>query len=178
MNIRKLAIIAVMALAYAFTSSVAEAQTGVLKIGYVSNKRLEQEYKAFAKADTALSIEIRAWEEEGNTKQMELQQMLEDYEKQKLILSEEKKREREAAMRAKNDALDAYVKQVFGPGGQKEQKQRLLLQPLIDNVTKAIQAIAVENGYDAVFTLESLAYIKDGYDITDKVLEYLARQEQ
>jgi len=178
MNIHKLIVLGVLAIGATMIAPLAMAQSGPLKIGYVSNKRIQEEYKAFQKADTTFSIENRAWEEEANTKQTELQQMLEDYDKQKLILSEDKKREREATLRAKKDALDTYVKSVFGPGGQAEQKQKMLIDPLIESVRKAITAVSVENGYDVVYTLEGLAFIKDTYDITDKVLEYLARQEQ
>ena len=37
--------------------------------------------------------------------------MVDENEKQKLILSEDKKQEREAAIRAKEDALDSYTRQ-------------------------------------------------------------------
>ena len=176
MNIRKLAVIAAMALAVIFTASVAQAQ--VLKIGFIKEDRIRGEYKAFQKAEEQWNVESKAWEDEANTKQLELQQLLDDYDKQKLILSEEKKKEREAALRAKKDALDAYTKTVFGPGGQAEQKQKILLEPIFGAVNKAIEAVSIENGYDVVFTLTSIGYIKESFDVTDKVLEYLARQEQ
>jgi outer membrane protein len=178
MKIRTMAIIVGMALAVIFTASVARSQSGSLKIGFIKEDRIRSEYKAFIKAEELWNVESKAWEDEANAKQLELQQLLDDYDKQKLILSDEKKKEREAALRAKKDALDAYTKTVFGPGGQAEGKQKALLEPIFAAVNKAIEAVSIENGYDVVFTLTSIGYIKDSYDVTDKVLDYLARQEQ
>lgn len=175
MNIRKFTILAALSLAILFSGTVLRAQT--LKIGFIKEDRIRTEYKAFQKAEEQWNIESKAWEDEANTKQTELQTMYDDYEKQKLILSDEKKKEREAALRVKKDALDAYTKTIFGPGGQAEAKQKTLLEPIFGAVNKAIEAVSIENGYDVVFTLSSIGYIKDTYDVTDKVLEYLARQE-
>ncbi|MCH7946750.1 MAG: OmpH family outer membrane protein, partial [candidate division Zixibacteria bacterium] len=49
-----------------------------------------------------------------------------------------------------------------------------LLEPLLQSVNQAIEAVAIEGNYDVVFTLQSgLAYIKDEFDVTDKVIKYL-----
>ncbi|MEK7774662.1 MAG: OmpH family outer membrane protein [Candidatus Zixiibacteriota bacterium] len=176
MNIRKLAIIAAMAVSVIFTATIAQAQA--IKMGFIKEDRIRVEYKAFQKAEEQWNIESKAWDDEGSSKQLELQTMIDEYEKQKLILSEDKKKEREATLRAKKDALDAFTKTIFGPGGQAEIKQKMLLEPIYAAVNKAIEAVSIENGYDVVFTLTSIGYIKESYDVTDKVLEYLARQEQ
>ena len=91
-----------------------------------------------------------------------------------MILSDDKKREREAAINAKKDALDAFTRQIYGPNGQAERRQAKLLEPLLESVNKAIEAVAIEGNYDVVFTLQSgLAYIKEEFDVTDKVIKYL-----
>ena len=96
-----------------------------------------------------------------------------------MILSEDKKREKEATIRAKQESLDAYTRRIYGPGGTAEQKNATLLEPLLQKATAAIEAVAVEGEYDIIFTLQSgLGYIKESYDVTDKVLEYLEKEEQ
>ena len=109
--------------------------------------------------------------------QQELRELTEEFEKQKLILSEEKKREREAAINAKREALDAYTRTVFGPGGTAERKQSQLLQPILENIQQAIEEVAIKGNYDVIFTLQSIAYIKDSYDVTDEVLSRLEEIE-
>jgi outer membrane protein len=103
--------------------------------------------------------------------------MSDEYDKQRLILSDEKKREREAQMQSKYDALDSFTKSVFGPGGLSEQKYNMLMKPLLEKISKAIEAVALRDGYDVIFTLSSIGYIKDSYDVTDKVLAYLEENE-
>lgn len=156
-------------------------QTGnaqALKIGYIDDDKIKENFPAWIRAQEQWEVERKAWEDEANTKQTELQDMMDEYDKQKLILSEEKKKEREAAIRVKKEALDAYTRQVYGPGGTAEQKQMSLIGPLLDRVNQAIQMVAEEENYDIIFTMQSgLGYIKPVFDITDKVLEKLESLE-
>jgi outer membrane protein len=154
------------------------SQAQGVKIGFINDELIKESYPEWARAQDQMNIEMKAWDDEAVAKQTELEELIEEYDKQKLILSEEKKLEREAAIRAKRDALDAYTRQIYGPGGSAERKQMELISPLLDRVNNAIQLVAEENNYDVVFTLQSgLGYIKPTYDLTDKVLEQLEKLE-
>lgn len=155
----------------------ASAQT--LKIGFIKDDSIKTAFPAFLRAQEQWELEKKAWDDEAYAKNEELNTLIADYEKQKLILSEDKRKEREAAIRAKKEALDAYTKQIYGPGGTAERKQMELLDPLLSMVNKAIEAVAVEEGYDVIFTLNSgLGYIKESYDVTGKVIDRLSRLEK
>jgi len=154
-----------------------QAQT--LKIGFIDDEKIKESYPEWVRAQDQMNVEMKAWDDEAVAKQTELEEMVTEYDKQKLILSEEKKREREAAIRVKREALDAYTRQIYGPGGSAERKQMDLIRPLLEKVNTAIQIVAEEDGFDVVFTLQSgLGYIKPIYDITDKVLEQLEKIEE
>lgn len=148
-----------------------------MKLGYVKEDRIQQEYKAWQRAQEDWDLESKAWEDEALEKQQELQEIQEEYEKQKLILSDDKKREREAAINAKMEALDAYTRQVFGPNGSAERKNQDLLRPILENIQSAIEAVAIDGNYDLILTLQSVAYIKEAYDVTDEVLTRLEELE-
>lgn len=148
-----------------------------MKLGYVKEDRIQQEYKAWQRAQEDWNLESKAWEDEALSKQQELQEIEEEYEKQKLILSDNKKREREAAINAKKEALDAYTRQVFGPNGSAERKNQDLLRPILENIQRAIEAVAIDGNYDLILTLQSVAYIKEAYDVTDEVLTRLEELE-
>jgi outer membrane protein len=163
----------------ALSLAVSPANAQNLKIGYVDDERVTQNYQAWIRAQEQWDIELKAWDEEAVTKQTEFEEMLDEYDKQKLILSEEKRKEREAAIRVKKEALDVFTKQIYGPGGTAEQKHKELVEPLQKNITDAIRLLAEEEGYDVIFTLQSgLGYIRETYDLTEKVLEYLDRLDQ
>ena len=149
------------------------AQT--MKIGYVQDERIQQEYKGFVKSNEQWETEKKAWEDEAVAKQQELEELFAEYEKQKLILSDDKKREKEAALRAKEEALDAFTRQIYGPGGTAERKHQQLLQPLLDLINKAIEAVATEGNYDIIFgtSQSGIAFIKPDYDVTEEVLKKL-----
>ena len=170
--------ITLAALALVFSGLAASVSAQGLRIGFVRDDRIYQEYNAWQNAQEQWELERKSWEEEAQQKQDELQEMVAEYEKQKLILSDEKKKEREAAIRTKREALDAFTKQVYGPNGTAERKEAQLIEPLLDNIRRAMELVATENNYDVIFTLQGIGFIKDQYDVTDQVLEKLEEIEQ
>ena len=150
-----------------------------LKIGYIDDEKVKQGYPEWARAAEQWSLEQKVWDEEAASKQQELRDLMDEYEKQKLILSEDKRREREATIRAKNDALDAFTRQIFGPGGRAEQKQMELIGPLLENVDNAIEAVALEGNFDVIFTsMSGIGYINPVHEVTDEVLAQLDKLER
>ncbi len=175
----KFPLLVLMVVVAAGIISVGSASAQSFKIGFVKDDVIKQNYKAWQRAQQQWDTEKKAWDTEASTKQQELQDLMAEYDKQRLILSDEKKKEREAAIRAKQEALDAYTRQVYGPDGTAEKKQQELLGPLLENVSKAIEAVATDGGFDVIFTDQSaLGYIKPTYDVTQKVLEYLEKLEK
>lgn len=169
-------VVLLVAVAFSFVVGPSVSAQG-MKLGYVKEDRIQLEYKAWQKAQDDWNLESKAWEDEALSKQTELQELEAEFEKQKLILSDDKKREREAAIGAKREALDAYTRQVFGPNGTAERKNQELLRPILENIQVAIEAVAIEGNYDLILTLQSVAYIKESYDITEEVLTRLEELE-
>ena len=171
-------VISVIAVCLALMAGTNLATAQNLRMGFIDDEKIKAAYPDWNRAQDQWEIERKAWDDEAVAKQTELEELIEEFEKQKLILSEDKKLEREAAIRAKRDALDAYTRQVYGPGGTAEQQQMQLIGPLLEKVNTAIQLTAEEGDFDVVFTLQSaLGYIKPQYDITEKVLEKLESLE-
>ncbi len=149
------------------------------KIGYVNDEVIKENYREWQRAEDQWEIERKAWDDEALAMQTELEEMIDEYDKQKLILSEDKKKEREATIRVKKDALDTFTRTVYGPGGSAERKYMELVSPIQDNLTKAIELVAIENDYDLILTLQSgIGYIKETLDVTDKVLAQLEKLDQ
>jgi len=178
MRVFKRLIPAVLALALIFCFTIQSVSAQGMKIGFVKDEVIKQEFKAWQRAQEQWELESKAWEDEATTKQTELQDLVDEYERQKLILSEEKKREKEATIMAKQEGLDAFTRQIYGPNGVAERKQAQLIQPLLEKVSEVIETVAIEEDYDVIFTMQSgLGYIKETYDITEKVLQRLEEVE-
>ncbi len=150
------------------------AQVG--RFGYVDSDKIFLEYKEWNRAQEEFNQAYKAWDDEAKEMQKTLEEMEDEFDRQKLILSEEKKKEREAAIEAKQQALDAFTREIFGPGGAAERKNNTLVKPLLDKINAAIEKVATEENYDFIFNSTGLAYAKKEYDITDKILEALENE--
>jgi outer membrane protein len=158
-------------------SSQAAAQA--MKIGFVRDEKIKESYKPWQRAQEQWELERKAWDDEAAAKETELRDLMDEYDKQKLILSEDKRKEKEAAIRVKQEALDAYTRQIYGPGGSAERTQEKLIVPLLENVTKAIELVAVEGNFDVIFTMNSgLGYIRETFDVTELVVQKLETLEE
>ena len=143
------------------------------RFAYIDSDKIQNNYVEFQRALDQFNTEMQAWEDKAAEMEQGIRTMLADYEKQKLILSADKKAEREAKIQAEQQAYQSFTKEIGAPGGRAEQRQRELLEPLYKNVTDAIEKVAVEENYEFVFNSNGLAYAKQELDITDKVLEVL-----
>jgi outer membrane protein len=147
------------------------------RFAFIDSDKIQANYKEWQKAQETFNTEYKAWEDQAATMDSELQQMMADYDKQKLILSADKKIEREAAINAKQEALNSFTREISSPGGKAERRMNELVKPLYDKITAAIEKVAIEENYDFVFNSNGLAYAKKDLDITDKVLDILENEE-
>lgn len=165
---------AIVLVALVLAAMPVTTQAQGLKMGFVQDERIKVEYSAWQKAQEDWELENKVWEEEATTMEQELRELQTEFEKQQLILSEDKRKEKELVIQTKEESLDDFTRKIYGPGGTAERKYEQLIRPLLDNVTRAIEAVAIEEDYDVVFTMQSgLGYIKEQYDITDRVLQKL-----
>jgi outer membrane protein len=171
---KSISVILAAIFALCILSTTAVAQIG--KFGYIDSDRIFTDYQAWVKAQEEFNTLYKAWDDEAKEMQQELEDMVMEYEKQKLILSAEKKKEREASIEAKRSSLDAFTKEIFGPAGTAERKNNELVKPLLDKINNAIERVATEENFDFIFNSAGLAYAKKDYDITEKILEMLEEE--
>jgi outer membrane protein len=144
---------------------------------FIDSEKIQANYKEWVTAQEQFNTEFKAWEDEAAQMESELTEMINDYEKQKLILSADKKLEREAAIGAKEQALSSFTREISAPGGKAERRMNELVKPLYEKITAAIEKVAIEEDYDFIFNSAGLAYAKKDLDITDKVIEILESSE-
>jgi outer membrane protein len=147
------------------------------RFAFIDSEKIQTNYKEWGKAQEQFNTELRAWEDEAKKMQQELNDMIREYDQQRLILSADKKAEKEAAIDAKQEALNSFTKQISGPGGKAETRMSDLVRPLYDKITAAVEKVAIEENYDFVFNSDGLVYGKKELDITDKVIDILESGE-
>ncbi|MBI1939742.1 MAG: OmpH family outer membrane protein [Ignavibacteriales bacterium] len=146
------------------------------KIGYVDSDAIMKQLPDAQDTQKKLDAMIKEWQEELNKMEKDWKTKYEDYEKRKLILSEQKRVEIEKELVGLEDQVSKYRQDKFGVRGELFQKQEELMKPIQNRIFTAIQEIAKENEYDFIFDRSGdiiFLYAKEEYDVTNLVLEKL-----
>lgn len=146
------------------------------KIGFVDSDTIMKQLPDYQDTQKKLDAIIKEWQEELSKLERDWKAKYEDYEKRKLILSEQKRVEIEKELVDLENEVSKYRQDKFGVRGELFQKQEELMKPLHNRVFTAIQEVAKENEYDFIFDRSGdviFLYAKEEFDCTKLVLEKL-----
>lgn len=150
-------------------SSFASAQT---KVGYIDSKKIIDAMQESRDAKTRLDNQVAEWQTELTKLQDSLKIIKDDYDKKKLILTDQLKTQFENDIKRLDEAITNFKVQKFGENGEYFQKQVEFMKPVQDRIFLAIEKVAKEDGFDYVFDRSSeilLLYVNEKYDLTAKV---------
>jgi len=154
-------------------SSLSYAQ---LKIGYVDSNTIMDKLPDAQDARQKLDALVKQWQDELNKKEADWKTKYDDYEKRKLIMTDQTRSETETELMNMEKDISDYREKKFGTNGELFQKQDELMKPVQNKIFTAIQDIAKDEDLDFVFDRSGdvmLLYAKEEYDITNKVLDKL-----
>ena len=101
---------------------------------------------------------------------------LQDFQKRKLIMTDQTRNDMQAELDKMQNDINVYREKKFGTNGEVFQKQDELMKPVQNKVFNVIQDIAKEEDYDYVLDKSGdvmILFAKDKYDITQTVLDRL-----
>ena len=150
------------------------------KIGYINSEQIFSEYKIYSEAQGKFN-EFRAnWEKEALDKKAELQRLMDELQRQQLLLSDQRRKEMEQTIEGKAKEYERFVDEAVSvPDGKLARKQAELLKPVYDRINEVLQKIGEEDHYDFIFdAMSGLAFAKPEYDLTDRVLEELNKETE
>ncbi len=130
-------------------------------------------YKA---AQDQLDKQSQEWQKEIEAKYSEIEKMYKDYQAERVLLAEDMRRQREETIVNKEKEVKELQKNYFGQEGALFKKRQELIEPIQDEIYKAIKDLATENGYAVIFDSASgatMIYSNPRYDISDEVLQKL-----
>lgn len=154
-------------------SFVSNAQ---LKIGYVDSDTIMDNFPDVQDARQKLDALFQEWQTEVRKLESELKAKQDDYEKRKLIMTEQTSSEIKAEISKLEKDIADYRDKKFGANGELFQKQNELMKPIQNKVFIIIQQVATEEELDFVFDRSGdilFLYAKPEYDLTAKVIERL-----
>ena len=166
---KKLFILSILLL----TSSISFAQ---LKIGYIDSDAIMDNLPDVQDARQKLDASIQEWQTELNKLEADWKAKYDDYEKRKLIMTDQTRSETEAALVQLETQIAQYREKKFGTNGELFLKQDELMKPVQNKIFVALKEIAEEDDYDFVFDRSGdimILFAKEQYDLTAQVLEKL-----
>jgi len=158
---------------FALLSSWSFAQ---LKIGYVDSDTILDNTPDVQDARQKIDNLIQEWQTEIRRMENELNAKKDDYEKRKLIMTDQTSSEALAEIAKLEKELADYRDKKFGANGELFQKQDELMQPIQNKIFNIIQEIATEEELDYVFDRSGdiiFLFANPDYDLTSKVVERL-----
>lgn len=161
-------------LLFLIVSTTTFAQT---KVGYIDSKKIIESMQEATDAKLKLDNLITEWQRELTTLQDSLKQMNDDFDKKKLILTDQLKQQTEKEISDLDAAITNYKVAKFGEGGEYFQKQKEFMKPVQDRIFLAIEKVALEEDYDYVFDRSSeilLLFVNERYDLTAKVQKVIS----
>jgi len=151
--------------------------TAEVKIGYVDSNQIMSNFEEVRQIQVDLEKEQRKLESELNELITQLDSLQQDYERQRLLMSETRRQEKENEIMNMKKSAEEFQLKKFGPEGEIYKKQNELLKPVLKKIDDAIQKVGGDQGYDFILDAMSgaLVYALDSHNLTEDVMDELSK---
>lgn len=146
------------------------------KFAYVNTQYILDKIPRYVEAKKELDEISKQYQQEIEQIYAEVERMYQNYQNDKVLLSEEMRRKREDEILQKENQAKELQKNYFGREGELFKKRKELIQPIQDEVYEAVNEIAEERNYAIIFDTAagaSVLYSNPMYDKSDEVLRKL-----
>ena len=167
-------ILIALAMILAFSTGNAFAQ----KIAYINSQQILANFKEATDAKDRLEKINQEWEAQGRELQRQFQELGEQLESQSLLLSEDRKQEKQQELQNLYMKIQQYQQEKWGQNGEYFKKEAEVMQPVIDKINKAINKVGEEMKFDYIFDSVSanIVYASPSQqDLTEEILKELEK---
>ena len=144
------------------------------KFAYIDSDYVLQHMPEYAEAQARLNELSAQWQEEIEAKYESIARLEAAYRAEKVLLTEEMKKRREAEIADKRREAAELQKKKFGVEGELFQKREEFIQPVQDKMFDAIKEVARNGSYMVVFDIKNnsnMLYSNPKYNVSDKVIK-------
>ena len=159
------------------TLALASFALADVKIGYVDSNEIMNNFDEVRQVQADLEKEQRRLESEFNELVFGLDSLKQDYDRQRLLMSDTRRNEKENEIANKEKSVQKFQLDKFGPEGEIYRIQNELLKPVLAKIDAAIQKVGSERGYDFILDAMSgaLLYALDSHNLTEDVMDELVK---
>ena len=154
------------------------APAAAQKIGWINSGAIMSKLPEAQDAQHRLDNLTADWQAELAKMQNERAKKADEFDKQKLLLTDQLRAESEKELLDMDKKIADYEAKKFGPNGDLFLKQNELMKPIQNKIFDILKQIATDENYDYIFDKSSetlLMYSNDKYDLTDKVLDRMVK---
>ena len=144
------------------------------KIGHINSEAIFKALPEAQDAQSSLDAIVSQWDTELQQMQAEWKKKLDEYDKKKLIMTDQAKLEAEQGLRELEKTITEFRNKKFGPNGELFQKQNEVMKPIQNKLFQVLKDLALEDEYDYIFDQSGeilLLYANEKNDLTQTVLE-------
>ena len=162
---------------FILTLALASFTFADVKIGYVDSNEIMNNFDEVRQVQADLEKEQRRLESEFNELVYSLDSLKQDFDRQRLLMSDTRRNEKENEILNKEKSVQKFQLDKFGPEGEIYKTQNQLLKPVLAKIDVAIQKVGSERGYDFILDAMSgaLLYALDSHNLTEAVMDELAK---
>lgn len=150
------------------------SQEATPKLAYIRSQEVLEQAPGAREAQNVFEREMASWRSEVQALGDSLQQMIQQYEQQQVMLSPEKREERQQAIQQKRLEYNQRVSQLQE---QAQQRQQELVQPVYEKISTVLESIRDEQNYTMIFDADAagggLIAADTTLDITAQVITRL-----
>lgn len=146
------------------------------KFAYVDSDYILNQIPEYRSAQKQLDELSNKWQKEVDKLYADIDKMYQEYNAEKVLLTAEQRKQREAEIVAKRKDAKEYQNSKFGYEGELFKKREELIKPIQDRVFEAIQTVAKRQNFDFIFDKSGemvMLFTNSRYDVSAEVLEEL-----
>ena len=152
-----------------------------LRVGYVNMDYILSNIEDYTKAKEEYDLRINKWKSEIEKKKFIIAQSKNELEIKRPLIPNDIYQSQLKEIEFEQKNLNEYINKRFGAEGDWLVQEKILIQPIQDEVLAAVQKIAEKNKFDFVFdksTAIIMLYSEKKYDISELILKSILRQEK
>ena len=150
-----------------------------IRIGYIDSIKIFADYKETQEAERLYKREVDKWTADKNRMEQDIVTLRDGLQAQSLMLSPEKKKEKELELKRQMDEYERFMQETFGDDGLAAKRNKELTQPIVEKINKILEDLAKEQGLLMVFDVANadIVYADKNLDLTEVVLRKLNEQQ-
>jgi Skp family chaperone for outer membrane proteins len=140
-----------------------------------------ENFDDYKQANQEYSLKLDKWRREIERTQKDIEKKYDELEIKRPLLTTSIYNELKQEIDFEKSELEEYKQKRFGPEGDWIIQEKILIQPIQDEVLEAVQKIGDKNKFDIIFDKSSaiiMLYSEKKYDISELVLKSILRQEK